>query len=130
MSEIYITKTTVYFVMGCEDAVINSKEKQCKLCDIEYVCWQEIVSDDSHYIFEQEYSCPICTYSKKQQEDFARRRNNCFMVAEIPRKNLNHILDYLMKKYEKIPSPVGWKEEDWRGHLPERFKGFKQRLRY
>ena len=108
--------------MGTEDKVLSLKKSNCSSCGVEYVSYQHIGCDDSHEDYEQGYECPLCSYTEAQKRDFARRRHNPFMVAEIPRLNMDLILDDLMRRTQRIPSPIGWPEADWRKHLPERFK--------
>lgn len=108
--------------MGCEDSVLDSKERKCNSCGANYVSWQQMCADDSHYVFDQEYLCPLCNYSQEQKEEFAKKRNDCFRIAELPQKNLDLILNELMEKYKKIPSPTGCNEDDWKLHLPAKFK--------
>jgi hypothetical protein len=95
--------------MGTSDTILQRKTHTCPSCNREYVHYQYLALDDSHFTAEGNYPCP-CAYSLEEKRDIASLRNNGFIESSIPKMNLEIILAEIMEKDNKLP--------DW-GYRPK-----------
>jgi hypothetical protein len=88
--------------MGAHDCILNNEKGICKLCGRKFVCYQDILCDDSHYGYEQQYNCP-CNLDIKEKRKLAKRRADCFIDSEIPATNMLLVLEDLAESDGVIP---------------------------